>query len=98
MNLSLSVSEAIRLKRAVRKFTPDPLPEETILRILDAGRRSQSSKKFFFVTPNSSRVRSFCRSRRASAARHSERESQATKISELLDKSALTSAVPSSAT
>ena len=44
MNLSLSVSEAIRLKRAVRKFTADPLPEETILRILDAGRRSQSSK------------------------------------------------------
>jgi nitroreductase len=40
----MNVSEAIRLKRAVRKFTPDLLPEETILAILNAGRRSQSSK------------------------------------------------------
>jgi nitroreductase len=40
----MNVSEAIRLKRAVRKFTPDPLPEETILAILNAGRRAQSSK------------------------------------------------------
>jgi nitroreductase len=38
------VSDAIRLKRAVRKFTPDPLPEETTLAILNAGRRAQSSK------------------------------------------------------
>ena len=44
MNVSLSVSDAIRLKRAVRKFTPEPLPEETILAILNAGRRAQSSK------------------------------------------------------
>lgn len=44
MNVSLSVSEAIRLKRAVRKFTDQPLPEETILAILNAGRRAQSSK------------------------------------------------------
>jgi nitroreductase len=40
----MNVSDAIRLKRAVRKFTPDPLPEEVILAILNAGRRAQSSK------------------------------------------------------
>jgi len=42
--LPMNVSDAIRLKRAVRKFTPEPLPEETILAILNAGRRAQSSK------------------------------------------------------
>jgi nitroreductase len=40
----MNVSDAIRLKRAVRKFTPELLPEETILAILNAGRRAQSSK------------------------------------------------------
>jgi len=40
----MNVSDAIRLKRAVRKFTPEHLPEETILAILNAGRRAQSSK------------------------------------------------------
>jgi len=40
----MKVSDAIRLKRAVRKFTPEPLPQEVILAILNAGRRSQSSK------------------------------------------------------
>jgi nitroreductase len=40
----MNVSDAIRLKRAVRKFTPEPLPEATILTILNAGRRAQSSK------------------------------------------------------
>jgi nitroreductase len=40
----MNVSDAIRLKRAVRKFAPKPLPEETILIILNAGRRAQSSK------------------------------------------------------
>ncbi len=40
----MNVSDAIRLKRAVRKFTPDLLSEETILAILNAGRRAQSSK------------------------------------------------------
>ncbi len=40
----MNVSDAIRLKRAVRKFTPDPLPEEVALAILNAGRRAQSSK------------------------------------------------------
>ncbi len=40
----MNVSEAIRLKRAVRKFTEQPLPKDTILAILNAGRRAQSSK------------------------------------------------------
>ena len=40
----MNVSEAIRLKRAVRKFQEVPLPDEVIHAILNAGRRSQSSK------------------------------------------------------
>jgi nitroreductase len=40
----MEVSEAIRLKRAVRKFRDEPLPEEVIHAILNAGRRAQSSK------------------------------------------------------
>jgi nitroreductase len=40
----MNISDAIRLKRAVRKFTPDPLPEDVITDILNAGRRAQSSK------------------------------------------------------
>lgn len=40
----MDVSEAIRMKRAVRQFTPQPLPEDAILAILNAGRRAQSSK------------------------------------------------------
>jgi nitroreductase len=40
----MNVSEAIRTKRAVRKFTDQPLPMEVIDAILNAGRRSQSSK------------------------------------------------------
>ena len=40
----MNVSDAIRLKRAVRKFTEQPLPEEVIIAILNAGRRAQSSK------------------------------------------------------
>ena len=42
--LPMNVSDAIRLKRAIRKFTAQPLPEETIQAILNAGRRAQSSK------------------------------------------------------
>jgi nitroreductase len=38
------VIEAIRTKRAVRRFKQEPLPEDVINAILDAGRRSQSSK------------------------------------------------------
>ena len=40
----MNVSEAIRTKRAVRQFQDRPLPEEAVLKILNAGRRSQSSK------------------------------------------------------
>ena len=40
----MDVSEAIRMKRAVRQFKEQPLPEEVALAILNAGRRSQSSK------------------------------------------------------
>ena len=40
----MNVSDAIRLKRAVRKFQDKPLPEDIIHAILNAGRRSQSSK------------------------------------------------------
>jgi nitroreductase len=40
----MNVSEAIRLKRAVRKFQDKPLPDDVIHAILNAGRRSQSSK------------------------------------------------------
>ena len=40
----MNVSDAIRLKRAVRKFQEKPLPEDVIRTILNAGRRSQSSK------------------------------------------------------
>ena len=40
----MNVSEAIRMKRAVRKFKDSPLPKEIIHAILNAGRRSQSSK------------------------------------------------------
>jgi nitroreductase len=40
----MTVAEAIRTKRAVRKFQEKPLPDETVRAILNAGRRSQSSK------------------------------------------------------
>lgn len=40
----MNVSDAIRLKRAVRQFKAEPLPEEIILAILNAGRRAQSAK------------------------------------------------------
>jgi nitroreductase len=40
----MNVSEAIRTKRAVRQFQDKALPEEVVYAILNAGRRSQSSK------------------------------------------------------
>ena len=39
-----TVEEAIRTKRAVRQFTDQPLPDEVVRAILNAGRRAQSSK------------------------------------------------------
>lgn len=40
----MDVWEAIRSKRAVRQFADQPLPEQVVIRILDAGRRAQSAK------------------------------------------------------
>ncbi len=40
----MTVSELIRTKRAVRQFTDEPLADEAIRSILNAGRRAQSSK------------------------------------------------------
>ena len=40
----MNVIEAIRTKRAVRKYRGDPLPDETVRAILHAGRRAQSAK------------------------------------------------------
>jgi nitroreductase len=40
----MDVSDAIRTKRAVRKFQDKPLPDDLVTAILNAGRRSQSSK------------------------------------------------------
>jgi len=40
----MEVTTAIRLKRAVRSFKEEQLPEEVIFAILNAGRRAQSSK------------------------------------------------------
>ena len=40
----MNVWDAIQTKRAVRHFTDEPLDQEALLRILKAGRRSQSSK------------------------------------------------------
>jgi nitroreductase len=51
----MNVSDAIHTKRAVRQFNTDPLPQETIQKIVNAGRRAQSSKntqpwRFIVVT------------------------------------------------
>ena len=40
----LSVTEAVRAKRAVRAYSAEPVPEEVVRAILNAGRRAQSSK------------------------------------------------------
>ena len=40
----MQVSEAIRMKRAMREFQDQPLSEEVTNAILNAGRRAQSSK------------------------------------------------------
>lgn len=41
---TMSVAEAIRRKRAIRSYRPEPVPDEVIEAILGAGRRAQSSK------------------------------------------------------
>ncbi|HKW20899.1 MAG TPA: nitroreductase family protein [Ktedonobacterales bacterium] len=40
----MNVLDAICLKRSVRRFTSDPLPDDAVRSILNAGRRAQSSK------------------------------------------------------
>ena len=40
----MNVSDAIRTKRAVRKFQARPLSQDDVASILNAGRRAQSSK------------------------------------------------------
>jgi nitroreductase len=40
----MNVDEAVRSKRAIRRFSATPLPEDILWRILRAGRRAQSSK------------------------------------------------------
>jgi nitroreductase len=40
----MNVDEAIRTKRAIRKFAPESIPPGTVRAILNAGRRAQSSK------------------------------------------------------
>jgi nitroreductase len=40
----MEIQEAIRTKRAVRLFSDQAVPEDLIRQIVDAGRRSQSSK------------------------------------------------------
>lgn len=40
----MNVSDAVRTKRAVRKFDARALPDDVVAAILNAGRRSQSSK------------------------------------------------------
>ena len=40
----MNVIDAIRTKRAVRKYRDDPLPDDIVRTILHAGRRAQSAK------------------------------------------------------
>lgn len=40
----MKVSEAIRMKRAVRAFSSKPIDDEAVTHIINAGRRAQSSK------------------------------------------------------
>jgi nitroreductase len=40
----LTVTEAVRAKRAVRAYRAEPIPDDLVRAILNAGRRAQSSK------------------------------------------------------
>jgi nitroreductase len=57
----VDVEQAIRSLRAVREFAPDPLSDEELLAILDAGRRTGSSKNLqrwqFIVIRDRNRLR-----------------------------------------
>jgi nitroreductase len=56
----MDVSEAIRTKRAVRQFSDQPVSEDAVRAILDAGRRAQSSRnlqaRHFVVVQNRDRL------------------------------------------
>ncbi|RLI23694.1 nitroreductase, partial [Candidatus Bathyarchaeota archaeon] len=39
----LDVFEAIRARRSIRSFEPTPIPEEKVMRILEAGRLAPSA-------------------------------------------------------
>ncbi len=54
--------QAIKLRRSVRKFTPNPIPKETILKLLDAARFAPTARnvqpwEFIVVTDAKIRVR-----------------------------------------
>jgi nitroreductase len=57
----MNVNDAIRTRRAVRQFNADPIPDEVLEAILNAGRRSQSSKNRqpweFIVVKNRERLK-----------------------------------------
>lgn len=40
----MEVSHAIKMKRAVREFTDEPVPEDQLMAVVNAGRRAQSAK------------------------------------------------------
>ena len=40
----MEVSQAIKMKRAVRDFTDEPIPDDQLEAVINAGRRAQSSK------------------------------------------------------
>jgi nitroreductase len=40
----MNVKDAIRYKRTIRSFSDEPLPDDVVHSIVDAGRRAQSSK------------------------------------------------------
>ena len=58
----MNVADAIRLKRAIRQFKDEPLPDHVAVAILNAGRRSQSSKNsqpwYFIAVREKARLKS----------------------------------------
>jgi nitroreductase len=40
----MEVSQAIKMKRAVREFSDEPIPDDQLAEVVNAGRRAQSSK------------------------------------------------------
>jgi nitroreductase len=61
----MDVDEAIRAKRAIRRFASTPVPDDVLRRILHAGRRAQSSKNTqpwqFIVVRDPERLRALSR-------------------------------------